>query len=104
MSDNYRVTVTAPLEMAATASAIGRAMDIDVGGADGFIECDGVLVAQTWANSAFAGMFQYLMANPAGLHMAMVADFATRWPELAPPDIAAVEAFCAAAKMTVEQE
>lgn len=104
MSDNYRVTVTAPLEMADTASAIGRAMDIDVGGADSFIECDGVLVAQTWANAAFAGMFQYLMGNPAGLAMAVAADYAARWPELEPPELSDIEAFCAAAKMTVEQE
>lgn len=104
MSDNYRVTVTVPLEMAAAASAIGRAMDIDVGGADSFFERDGVLVAQTWANAAFAGMFQYLMGNPAGLFMAVSADYAARWAELDPPELSNIEAFCAAAKMTVEQE
>ncbi len=101
MSD-YRVTVTVPLELAATASAVGRAMDIDVGGADSFIERDGQLVAQTWASEAFASMFAYLIASPAGLHMAVAADFATRWPELEPPDLTGITAFCEAATMTIE--
>lgn len=101
MSDNYRVIVAVPTQLAATASAIGRALDIDVGGADSFVERDGMLVAQTWASEAFASMFQYLLANPAGLHMAVAADFATRWPELEPPDLPAVETFSQAATMTI---
>lgn len=101
MSDNYRVIVSVPVQLADTASAVGRAMDIDVGGADSFIERDGQLVAQTWASEAFARMFQYLLANPAGLHMAVAADFATRWPELAPPDLPSIETFCQAATMTI---
>lgn len=102
MSDSYRVIVVVPVQLAATASAIGRAMDIDTGGADSFVEEGGTLVARTWASEAFANMFQHLMANPAGLHMAVVADFATRWPELTPPDLPDIEAFCQAASMTIE--
>lgn len=101
MSDNYRVIVTCPVELAATASAIGRALDIDVGGADSFVERDGMLVAQTWASEAFASMFQYLLANPAGLHMAVAADFAARWPDLEPPDLPSIETFCQAATMSI---
>lgn len=103
MSD-YRVTVTVPLDQAATASAVGRAMDIDVGGADSFVERDGVLVAQTWASAEFAGMFDYLLANPPGLAQAVAADFATRWPLLAPPDLPGIVAFCQVASMTIEPE
>lgn len=101
MSDNYRVTVTCPVELAATASAIGRALDIDVGGADSFVERDGMLVAQTWASDEFASMFLHLLANPAGLCQAVAADFSTRWPLLEPPDLPAVETFCQAATMTI---
>lgn len=102
MSD-YRVTVTVPVELADTASAVGRAMDIDVGGADSFIERDGQqLVAQTWASEAFAQMFAYLIANPAGLYQAVAADYESRWPELTPPDLPAITAFCQAACMTIE--
>lgn len=101
MSD-YRVTVTVPLEQTATASAVGRAMDIDVGGADSFIERDGVLVAQTWASEAFAQMFAYLIANPAGLAMAVAADYESRWPELEPPSSEDIAAFCRSATMTID--
>lgn len=101
MSD-YRVTVTVPVDLADTASAVGRAMDIDVGGADSFIERDGQLVAQTWASEAFASMFAYLIASPAGLHMAVAADYEARRPDLAPPDLPAIEAFCQAASMTID--
>ena len=99
---DYRVTVTVPVDHRDTASAIGRAMDIDVGGADSFIETDGVLTAQTWASEAFASMFQYLIASPQGLHMAVAADYESRWPELTPPDLPAIEAFCEAASMTID--
>lgn len=102
MSDNFRVTVTVPLALADTAAAVGRAMDIDVGGADSFIEHDGQLVAQTWASEAFARMFDYLLSNPPGLHMAVASDYATRWPELEPPDLPAITALCQAASMTIE--
>lgn len=101
---DHLVTVSVPAELAATASAIGRAMDIDVGGADSFIERDGRLVAQTWASAEFATMFEYLLANPGGLAQAVAADYATRWPELEPPGISAITAFCEAATMTVDPE
>lgn len=103
MSD-YRVTVIVPPELADTASAVGRAMDIDVGGADSFIEADGVLTASTWASEAFASMFQYLITSPAGLYQAVAADYESRWPGLTPPDLPAITAFCQAASMAIEPE
>lgn len=102
MSDSFRVTVAVPMALADTAAAVGRAMDIDVGGADSFIERDGVLVAQTWASREFAGMFAYLLGNPHGLAMAVAADYAARWPELEPPSREDIAAFCAAAAMTID--
>lgn len=102
MSD-YRVTVTAPVDLAETASAVGRAMDIDVGGADSFIESDGVLTAQTWANEEFAQMFQYLINSPTGLYMAVSSDYDSRWPDLTPPTFDEIEKFCKKATMTIEE-
>jgi len=114
---SYRVTVSCPVELAAVASAVGRALDIDVGGEHSFVPVydaydnqgrpvgqPASLQAQTWASEAFAGMFQYLLGNPQGLHMAVAADYATRWPSLTPPDLPAIEAFCQAAGMTIEPE
>lgn len=98
----YRVTVTVPVDHRDTASAIGRAMDIDVGGVDSFIEADGRLMAQTWASEAFASMFAYLVASPGGLYQAVAADYESRWPELTPPDLPAIEDFCQAASMTID--
>lgn len=112
---DYRVTVTVPVEQAATASAVGRALDIDVGGADSFVPVydaydsqgrpvgqPASLQAQTWASEAFAQMFAYLIASPHGLYMAVSADYESRWPELTPPDLPAIEAFCQAACMTIK--
>lgn len=99
---DYRVTITCPVALADTASAVGRAMDIDVGGASSFIETEGLLVAQTWASEAFATMFQYLISNPTGLYMAVVSDYETRWPDLVAPTVQDIEAFCTTAKLTTE--
>lgn len=101
MSD-FRVIVTVPLNYYNTASAVGRAMDIDVGGADSFVERDGQLVAQTWANEAFARMFQYLISNPIGLAQAISADYDARWPEFTAPSTSDVQAFCEAAVLTID--
>lgn len=103
MSD-YRVTVTCPVELTATASAVGRAMDIDVGGADSFVERDGVLVAQTWASAEFATMFDYLIRRPEALQMAVAADYEVRWPSMQPPTMQCLIEFCGAATMVVVPE
>jgi hypothetical protein len=113
MSD-CRVTVTCPVELAAVASAVGRAMDIDVGGADSFVPVYASydsygkpvgepieLCAQTWASQEFTEMFQYLIANPIGLYMAVSADYALRWGAMEPPDLPSIEAFCNAATLRI---
>ena len=98
---DHLVTVSVPAELAATASAIGRAMDIDVGGADSFIERDGRLVAQTWASAEFTTMFEYLITRPEALYMAVSADYEARWAGLEPPNPLSVKAFCDAATIVV---
>lgn len=103
MSDNFRVTVSGvPSEMESVASAIGRSMDIDVGGADSFVKGeDGKLVAKTWANEEFANMFQYLFQNPEALHMAIVSDYEKRWQGLTPPSLEDIIQFCSVADMNI---
>lgn len=98
---DYRVTVTLPADHRDTASAIGRAMDIDVGGADSFIENDGVLTAQTWASAEFATMFQYFIENPSNLYIALLADYEYRWPDIAPPSEEDIRLFCENATMSI---
>lgn len=104
MSNDYRVVVTVAQEHAHAASSIGRAMDVDVGGADSFIAEGSMLVARVWASEAFASMFQYLIANPNGLYMAVASDYETRWPDLQPPTLQEIVQFCEAAELKVEQE
>jgi len=112
---SYRIVVTCPVELAAVASSVGRAMDVDVGGADSFVPVydaydsqgkpvgqPASLQAQTWASAAFATMFQYLLASPAGLHMAVAADYATRWPSLTPPRAEDIQRFCEATRMSID--
>lgn len=103
MSD-YRVTATVPLDLATTARAIGRAMDIDVGGADSFVEREGVLQAKTWTNKDFADMFLYMKDNPIGLYMCVLSDYETRWPELTPPTLAEIEDFCKNLTLEITEE
>lgn len=111
---SYRVTVSCPVELSAVASAVGRAMDVDVGGADSFVpvydayDSQGKpvgqptgLQAQTWASKDFASMFQYLLSNPTGLTLAIAADYAERWPELTPPTAEDIATFCSTAILTV---
>lgn len=112
---SYRVTVTVPLELATVASAVGRAMDVDIGGADSFVPVyasydsygkpigDPIkLCAQTWASKEFAEMFQYFLASPVGLTLAVAADYEARWPELSPPTKESIVSFCAKAQLTIE--
>lgn len=112
---SYRVTVTVPVELSAVASAVGRAMDVDVGGADSFVPVYDAhdsrgkpvgqptcMQAQTWASEAFALMFQYLIARPEALWQAVAADFEARWPDVPCPDLNAVQGFCASATLEVQ--
>lgn len=90
--DNW-LTISVPVSQAASAAKIGKAFDPDVGGEFSFTEMDGQLVCSTPCTSAFKDQAFVLMADPAALHQACLADYASRWPDLTPPTLAECEAF-----------
>lgn len=49
---------------------------------------------------AFAAQALAMASNPAMLHYAVTADYATRWPDLIPPTLTECEAFCAGASLS----
>ena len=79
--------LSVPLELADLASAIGRAMDQDSGGADSFHEVDGVLVCETLCTEGFYLQAQAMLADPALLHYAVTQDYAARWADMTPPTL-----------------
>ena len=79
--------LSTPLELADLASAIGRAMDQDSGGADSFREVDGVLVCETLCTEGFYNQAQAMLADPALLHYAVTQDYAARWTDMTPPTL-----------------
>jgi hypothetical protein len=90
---------------------VARALDPDVGGAESFgprlrADDDGVEYAPdsytttTPCVPAFAQQALAMASNPAMLHYAVTADYATRWPDLTPPTLAECEAFCVWAVIT----
>lgn len=87
--------LSVPLELADLASAIGRAMDQDSGGADSFHEVDGVLVCETLCTEGFYMQAQAMLSDPTLLHYAVTADYAARWPDLTPPTLDECEMFVA---------
>lgn len=93
--------LSVPADQAATASAIGRALDPDVGGADSFhIDPGGETISMTTrCTPEFKVRAVGLLANPVALHAVVQADYARRWPDLTPPTPAECEAFCAVAKI-----
>lgn len=103
------LTLTVPASLAAVASAIGRAMDPDVGGADSFQHPvtgwaeDGTptldlaaLTTTTACTPEFRAQALAMLANPALLAQACQADYAARWPGLVSPSLEDCTAFCEA--------
>lgn len=109
MSYSETLTLTVPATLAAMASAIGRAMDPDVGGADSFrhpvtgyaddgtpVVDQATLTTTTACTPAFKAQALAMLADPALLYQACLADYAARWPGLTPPSLSDCQAFCAA--------
>lgn len=90
--DNW-LTITAPIELADTASKIGKAFDPDVGGEFSFTEIDGLLVCSTPCTTVFKAQALALMGDADGLYQACLADYASRWPDLTPPTLEECEEF-----------
>lgn len=103
----HRAVIVVPVEHITLANAVARAFDPDTGGALSFnilrcgspathAACDTPLIEAT------ANVFVNLQGNPALLHQMCTADYADRWPDLAPPSLSECEQFLSAAQMTVE--
>jgi hypothetical protein len=104
MSYSASITITVPAALYSVACAVARALDPDVGGADSFgpeREDATEYTTTTPCVPAFAAQALAMVSNPAMLHYAVAADYATRWHDLTPPTLAECEAFCAEAVITV---
>lgn len=102
-----RVTLTVPEALVGIAKQISRAMDPDVGGHEAFqpaTDEEGNVIAgpvsyTTNCVPEFAQALAFFKAQPALLHESVARDYAARWPDLTPPTLAEVEAFCAAVEI-----
>jgi hypothetical protein len=104
-----RVIMTAPVDMADLCAAIGRGVDEDLGGSASFrfihasYDAEGLPVGEpSYLESAFyatpdfaAGVF-YLWTMPIQLHQTIARDYSLRWPDLHPPTLQEIQAWCAA--------
>jgi hypothetical protein len=53
------------------------------------------ITTTTACTEDFYGQAQAMLADPALLHGAVVADYAARWADMTPPTLAECESFCA---------
>ena len=93
--------LSVPADLVATAAAIGRALDPDVGGADSFHADPGgeTISMMTRCTPEFKAQAIGLLADPTALWEAVKADYARRWDGLTPPTPEECQAFCAVAKI-----
>jgi len=86
------LTITIPAALYQSASAIMRALDPDVGGALSFgafdPEAESYTTGMPCCESCLARA-----ADPVALHEYVVANYATRWPDMAVPTLEDCEAF-----------
>lgn len=93
MSYSETLVIRVPLNQAATAAAIGRAFDPDLGGERSFTEISGELVCSTPCTPEFKAQAIALLGDAAALQAACAADYAQRWAGLTPPTLAECEGF-----------
>lgn len=107
----HTLVITIPASLYPVACAIARSLDPDVGGAASFgpfLQGEPPMPPDTYTTSApcgavFAQQALAMASNPALLHAAVAADYATRWPDLTSPTQADCTAFCAGASVTAHQ-
>lgn len=109
MSYDHTITIAVPMTDYDIATIVGRAFDPDLGGAESFAiiratdsQNTEYAVTHTPCTEEFAGQSQYLLANPAALHAAISADYASRWTEMTAPTLVQVERFTAVALLAVD--
>ena len=108
MSYGATLTITIPASLYDVACNIARAMDPDSGGAASYgprtlMTEQGVsYIPETYTTSTpcaseFKAQAIAMLADPAMLHYAVTADYATRWADLVPPTLEECDSFCAGA-------
>ncbi|MBV5296280.1 MAG: hypothetical protein JZU58_28405 [Curvibacter lanceolatus] len=109
MTYSETLTLTVAASLAVQASAIGRAMDPDTGGADSFrhpvtgyaedgapVLDQATLTTTTACTPEFKAQALAMLADPELLFAACQADYAARWPGLVSPSLEDCTAFCEA--------
>ncbi len=111
----HRMTCIIPAPLGVIGAAVARAIDTDTGGAESFVPMDAEYGAEgnitkpptkLWVSNCpvierFAQAIPYLLSDPAALLATIELDLSLRFPEVVPPTLAEVQAFCAAASAEV---
>ena len=107
---NYTRTMilTVPVELIDTANKLAKAFDPDSAGEHTFqmptSEDSSVVPTTVSASTPITEQLYevapYMLADAEALHASTLLDYETRWPELVPPTLEEVQAFCDA--VTVE--
>lgn len=96
MSYSETLTLILPASLSDIASAIGRALDPDTGGADSFTlsEDKETVCCITPCRPEFKEQALYMMEHPELLYAVVCKDYESRWPEFKPPTLEDCELFC----------
>lgn len=94
------LTITVPAALAGTAAAMGRAFDPDTGGDKSFHpDADGLTISMTTpCRPEFKAGAIRMLQHPDEAYAFCLAEYARRWPDLTPPTLSEVHAFCVAAE------
>lgn len=107
----HRLKVTIPASLYDIARSIARALDVDSGGAESFgprtrTADDGTeytpesYTTDTPCTEDFYNQAQAMLTDPALLHSAVEADYATRWADFKAPTLSECEAFVKACSLS----
>ncbi len=94
---DYHITTTVPSSQAVVAAKVGRALDPDTGGANSWLPSGDNIAVSTPCTQQFFEQVPMMLADPAMLHAAVLADCVARpdlWAGEVPPTLAECESFC----------
>lgn len=95
-----RITLFVPKSMQNIAQQISKAFDPDIGGEFAFqLHFGGEVIYSTCCVPEFADALDYFQQNPEMLYNSTVRDYSVRWPDLTPPSLEDVTAFCTAVRI-----
>ncbi len=95
MSYNATLSITVPDTLKEVAAKIGKALDPDAAGEYSFTDRgNGTINVTTPCRAEFKAQAEYMTTHPDMLYQVILADYATRWPELVAPTLADCTLFC----------